>query len=61
MFIAGRQRAGRVWRYVKPSFVAFVHALSEDAVIVYDIAGVLTTTYSASDGDTSGYSDIWDY
>jgi len=50
-----------VWRYVKPSFVAFVHALSEDAVIVYDIAGVLTTTYSASDGDTSGYSDIWDY
>ena len=31
--------------------------------IVYDLAGIVISnrTYSASDGDTSGYSDIWDY
>jgi len=38
---------------------ALVLALS-GTVIVYDLASIVisNTTYSASDGDTSGYSDI---
>ena len=47
-------------------FRALVLALSDSRIgysIVYDLAGIVISnrTYSASDGDTSGYSDIWDY
>jgi len=60
MFIADRQRAGRVWRHVQPPFVHWCwRCRIVGYSIVYDLAGIVISnrTYSASDGDTSGYSD----
>ena len=65
MFIANRQRAGRVCQHVQPSFVHWCWRCRIVGYrIVYDLASIIVlsnTTYSASDRDTSGYSDIWDY